>query len=99
MSERRSDKHWLTRPRTLRRLRRGFGLVLAAVVMAQVFVPVPGTVPVFGSFGFAAWYGFAVCVAMIVLARLLGWLLTRPEPLSERGSEVSAARRREEQHD
>jgi len=30
-------------------------------------------------FGFGAWYGFGACAALIVLAKLLGLILKRPD--------------------
>jgi hypothetical protein len=32
-----------------------------------------------GSFGFSAWYGFITCAAMVVAAKILGYLLKRGE--------------------
>jgi len=83
MSERHEQQteggHWLTRPETIRRLWIGAGIVLALTVVAQFFVDIPGSFALSGSFGFGAWYGFGVCVLMVLAARVLGWLLKRPE--------------------
>jgi len=32
-----------------------------------------------GSFGFGAWYGFAACVALVLVAKALGVVLKRPD--------------------
>ena len=32
-----------------------------------------------GTFAFGAWYGFLCCVAMVLVARAMGWWLKRPE--------------------
>ncbi|MCR9106422.1 MAG: hypothetical protein NXI15_14085 [Gammaproteobacteria bacterium] len=73
------DNHWLTRPRTIRRLWLGFALVLAATVLLQLVVKVKGYFVVDGWFGFAAAFGFACCVAMVLVAKLLGVILKRRE--------------------
>lgn len=74
-----SDNHWLTRPSTIRRLWWVSGFVLALTVLAQVFIPVKGKFALESTFGFAAWYGFVACVAMVLVAKVLGWWLKRPE--------------------
>lgn len=73
MNQGQNDNHWLTRPQTVRKLWIGFAIVLTSIVVLEFFIEVPG------SFGFGAWYGFAVCVAMVLAARILAWLLKRPE--------------------
>ena len=91
-----SDNHWLTRPATIRRLWIVFVLVLAATVAAQFVIPVPGKFELDSRFGFGAWFGFFSCVAMVLVARVLGWWLKRPEsyydqPLTEDAGQGSAA--------
>ncbi|MGH8634880.1 MAG: hypothetical protein ACRET7_12200 [Burkholderiales bacterium] len=73
------EKHWLVRPTTIRLLWRVFFVVLAVTVVAQFAVPVQTHFGLDGSFAFNAWYGFAVCAAMIVLAKLLGAWLKRSD--------------------
>lgn len=69
------EEYWLVRPTTIRLLWRIFFVVLALTVVAQFAFPVEAHFGLDGSFAFNAWYGFAVCAAMIVLAKLLGaWL-------------------------
>lgn len=74
----RSD-HWLARSTTVRLLWRGFALLLAATVLAQLAVQVKGYFGVDGWFGFGAAFGFLACVAMVLFARLLGRWLKRPD--------------------
>lgn len=73
------DRHWLTRPGSIRVLWIVFGVVLALTVAVQFLVPVKGAFGIEKSFGFGAWFGFAACLLMVLVAKVLGWLLKRPE--------------------
>lgn len=73
------DKHWLVRKPTIRKLWWLFGFILAMTVAAQLFVHVHDYFGVDGWFGFSAFYGFTTCVGMVVFAKLLGFVLKRPE--------------------
>lgn len=73
------QKHWLVRPKNIRRLWWIFAVILALTVLAQAFVHVHAYFGVDGWFGFSAAYGFLTCVAMVIFAKLLGMLLKRPE--------------------
>ncbi len=72
-----SPDHWLVRPTTIRRLWQAFAAVLAAVVLVQLVIKVKGYFVIDSWFGFGAWFGFLSCVAMVVVAKLLGPLLKR----------------------
>jgi len=75
--------HWLDDPRNVRLLWRLFLAVLALTVLAELVVTLH---PHFGAdalFGFHAAYGFLACAAMIVVAKLLGALLKRPDSYYE----------------
>ena len=71
--------HWLVRAKTIRLLWIGFAVILALTVLAQLFVPVPDYFTVDGWFAFYAVFGFVTCVGMVVFAKLLGYLLKRPD--------------------
>ncbi len=73
------ELHWLVRPATIRWLWRIFGVVLGLTVAAGLFMEPHGYFGLDGTFGFQAWYGFLTCVAMVVVAKLLGFLVKRPE--------------------
>jgi hypothetical protein len=73
------NDHWLVRPNTIRWLWRIFGLVLGLTVAAQLFIAVHGYFGVDGWLGFNAAYGFLACVGMVLFAKVLGWLVKRPE--------------------
>jgi hypothetical protein len=72
-------QHWLLQPRTIRALRVVGVLILALTLIAGLLVPGHGYFGIDGSFGFNAWYGFATCICMIVVAKALGRLLKRKD--------------------
>lgn len=72
-------RHWLVRPRTIRGLWVGFGVVLVVTLLADVVVARHPHFAVEGAFGFYAWYGFGTCVAMVLLSKVAGWLLKRKD--------------------
>ena len=71
--------HWLDRPRNVRRLYRGFIVVLALSVLAEAALQLHPHFEVESIFGFHAWFGFIGCAAMIVLAKGLARWLKRPD--------------------
>lgn len=71
--------HWLVRPTTIHKLWIGFSAVLALVVLAQAVIYVKGYFRVDGWFGFGAVYGFVCCLLMVLVAKLLGMVLKRPQ--------------------
>ncbi len=73
------DDHWLTRPGTIRLLWWIFGGVLALLVALQMLIKVKGYFGVDGWFGFGAGFGFLSCLALILVAKALGFILKRPE--------------------
>lgn len=58
--------------------------VLAITVAAEFFIHRHGLFGVDESFGFNAWYGFAACVALVAVSRLIGFVLKRPDTYYER---------------
>ena len=77
------QRHWLTLPATIRKLWIVFVLVLAATVLAELFVQHEPHFGIDGTFAFHAWYGFLVCGALIAVAKLLGLILRRPDTYYE----------------
>ncbi|GEQ96371.1 hypothetical protein JCM17844_00080 [Iodidimonas gelatinilytica] len=73
------DNHWLVRPSTIRILWILFIAMLAATVVAQLFVEPHASFGIDGWLGFAAVFGFSSCALMVVVAKLLGYILKRPE--------------------
>jgi hypothetical protein len=60
------------------------GIVLALVLAAGAFVHPHGAFGIDASFGFAAWFGFGACAALIVIGRLLGLILERRDDYYDR---------------
>ncbi len=74
-----NESAWLSRPKTIRLLWWVFAAVLAATLVAQLAVDMHPHFGADGWFGFNAVYGFLSCVAMVLLAKVLGWVLKRPD--------------------
>jgi len=74
-----NDDHWLSRPGTIRRLWVGFAVLLALTVVAQFVIDIKGYFGLDGWPAFAAVYGFGACVAMVLVAKMLGVVLRRPD--------------------
>lgn len=74
---------WLTRPSTIRGLWWGGGAVLVLVTLSDLVIHRHAPVPLAGTFGFASFFGFATCAAMVVVAKLLGWVLKRRDTYYE----------------
>ncbi len=77
--ERPVDDAWLARPSSIRLLWRVFAVVLVLSVAAQLLFKVKGYFGIDGWFGFGAVFGFASCVLMVLVAKVLGAVLKRPE--------------------
>ena len=78
------NQHWLIRPQTIRVLWVIFIIMLAATLEAEFFVAEPAHQGLPSTFGFGAWFGFAACVAVILIAKGLGLLLKRSDTYYER---------------
>ena len=73
------NENWLVRPTTIKLFWRVFIVILALTVLAQLVIKVKGYFGVDDWFGFAAAFGFLSCVAMVLLAKVLGFVLKRDE--------------------
>ena len=79
MTDNSKTDHWLVRASTIRLLWRIFIAVLAATVLAQLAFPTKGYFGVDGWLGFGAIYGFLACLAMVLVAKALGYVLKRDQ--------------------
>ena len=87
MNEAKQTDYWLARPSTIKLLWRIFIVVLVVLVLAQALIYVKGYFGVDGWFGFGAVFGFLSCLAMVLVAKGLGYALKRPEDYYDRGSD------------
>jgi sterol desaturase/sphingolipid hydroxylase (fatty acid hydroxylase superfamily) len=87
MNEPQQGDHWLARPATIKLLWRIFIAVLVVLVLAQAVIYVKGYFGVDGWFGFGAVFGFLSCLAMVVFAKGLGYVLKQPEDYYDRGGD------------
>jgi hypothetical protein len=78
MNQREPD-HWLVRPETIRWIWRISIVVLAITVVLQLVIKVKGYFGIDGWLGFGAAYGFLSCLAMVLVAKGLGFLLKRDD--------------------
>ena len=78
---------WLDEPRNVKRLWRGFLVVLALTVIAEFFVELHPHFAVERVFGFNAWFGFLSCAAMIAVAKGLALFIKRRDTYYERADE------------
>jgi hypothetical protein len=76
---RQDDRHWLDDPAHVKLLWRGFLVVLAMTVLAELFVHLHPHFEIESVFGFSAWFGFGACAAMIAVAKGLALVLKRPD--------------------
>ena len=71
--------HWLVRPDSIRLLWRIFWAVLALTVALEIFIKIKGYFGIDEWIGFGAAFGFLSCVAMVVFAKGLGFILKRDD--------------------
>ncbi|MDA0655363.1 MAG: hypothetical protein O2912_02995 [Proteobacteria bacterium] len=71
------QRHWLTRPETIRKFWIYGVLLLGALAIGGHFVPSHPHFAIENSFAFYAWYGFGTCVLMVLFAKVLGIFLKR----------------------
>ena len=79
MTERPEDDHWLARPATIRKLWIALIAFLALLLAGGAAYPVHGYFGLDGTFAFAAWFGFASCVVLVLGAKALAIFLKRPD--------------------
>ncbi|MDH3694588.1 MAG: hypothetical protein OER96_08475 [Gammaproteobacteria bacterium] len=72
-------QHWLVQPKNISRLRVVFAVVLVLCVAAGFLVHQHVYFGVDGIFGFYAWFGLITCLLMIVVAKVIGIMIKRPD--------------------
>ena len=78
-----NDKHWLERPENIAKLWRWGAILLALLVLGEFTYHPHPYFTVDGWFGFSAAYGLLTCVAMIIVAKVLGIFLKRRDSYYE----------------
>lgn len=73
------NKHRLARPGTIKISWVVFIAILALTLAAGAFIPIKGYFVADGYFGFFAVFGFGVCVVMLLVSKVLGIFLKRPD--------------------
>ena len=76
---REAQRHWLVRPKTIRTLIMAGTIIILALTLADLVIQGHADFGIDGSFGFYTWFGFATCAAMVVFAKLLGYLVKQPD--------------------
>lgn len=77
--ENKNRDHWLVTGDAVRLLRWPFVAALVALAGADLLIAPHPHFGIDGTFGFGAWFGFLSCVLLVLVAKLLGVLLQRPE--------------------
>ena len=72
-------ENWLVRPGTIRMLWVVFTAILLLTLLAQLAIKIKGYFGLDAWFGFAAFFGFLCCVAMVIVAKVIGRFLKREE--------------------
>jgi hypothetical protein len=72
-------RHWLDDSRNVKHLWRGFLVLLALLVAAELVVELHPHFALEGLFAFHAWYGFLACAVMIAVAKALAIVLKRAD--------------------
>ena len=72
-----AKQSWLQRKSTIRRLWVAGYAVLFLTLLAELFITRKPLGALDAFFGFHAFYGFLTCIAMVALAKALGFVLKR----------------------
>ena len=74
-----NDDHWLVRPDSIRLMWKIFWAILALTVALELVIKIKGYFGVDDWIGFGAAFGFFSCVAMVIVAKGLGFVLKRDQ--------------------
>lgn len=72
-------KRWLDHPRNVRKLLWALCAACGALLAVDLFYPRHTDFAFEGFFGFYSLYGFGACVALVLIAKELRKVLSRPE--------------------
>ena len=71
--------NWFYRKSSIRTLWRGAIVILCMIIIVEAFIHLPPHFTIEKLFAFHALYGFLACVAMVLFAKLLGFLIRRKD--------------------
>lgn len=74
-----AKQHWLVRKSTIRLLWVILAIVLAATIVAGLYIHPHVYFGIDGTPAFYAWFGLGSCIIMVLVAKLLGVLIKRPD--------------------
>jgi hypothetical protein len=72
-------QNWFYRKTSIKKLWIGTIVILALTVFLEIFITLHPHFEVEAIFGFHAIYGFLACVAMVLFAKVLGFLIKRKD--------------------
>tara|TARA_Y100001935_G_scaffold223408_1_gene198833 strand:- start:69742 stop:70008 length:267 start_codon:yes stop_codon:yes gene_type:complete len=73
------NDHWLVKKTTIRKLWLIFFIILSIAILSNFFVIQYNNFGIDSTFGFYSWYGFFACVILVLVAKILGYLIKRPD--------------------
>ena len=72
-------QNWFYRESSIKKLWIGAGIILFLTVLAELVVKLHPHFKIESIFAFHAIYGFLACIAMVIFAKLLGYLIKRKD--------------------
>lgn len=79
MDKKPDSDHWLVRSGTIRMLWIMAFVVLALLIIADIFAKHYSYFGIEGTFAFAAWFGFVSCAILVVASKVIGAIFKRPD--------------------
>jgi len=83
------NQHWILKKENIKKIWICSIILLSILVLIQTIFPIKGHFEVERWLGFGAWFGFLVCVLMILFAKLLGLVVKKSEDYYEKNKENS----------
>jgi hypothetical protein len=84
MQPKHETARWLDDPGNVTKVYRSVWIACAALVLAELLIPVHAEVSAGDWFGFHGVFGFIACVALVIAAKWMRRILIRPEDYYER---------------
>ena len=81
------SQHWILKTENIKKLWIFSILLLASLVLIQIILPIKGHFEVENWIGFGAWFGFIVCILMILFSKILGYVVKRSEDYYEKSKD------------